>query len=184
MPIRRETAGTWLALLTLGVLAIMTGGCSTSAPPRMSVQSASLTEQSDGGLVLVFDMLAENVNSDPLPLADVTYEVRINNRPVFRGVRSAESTVRRYGTQSFRLPASMPRSAVEGIKGGEAEYKLIGQVTYLRPGILAKTLFDIEVLRPSQGFSARGPIDLQTLRPEQEGVPEEVPDPEGRVPTK
>jgi hypothetical protein len=81
---------------------------------------------------------------------------------VFSGLRSAQATVSRYGTQTFTLPAAIPVSS--GAAGtGTEPYVLHGTLKYLVAGALAETLFDIHVLRPSTDFRGAGVVDLSTV---------------------
>jgi hypothetical protein len=161
----------FLALLCLLTLLCLLAGCSTQ-PPRISVQSAALTERTDAGMVVNLTMLADNPNSDALPLRDVTYTVWLADKPVFAGVRSAQATVARYGTQTFALLAAFPLDAAPA--GGTQPFRVSGTLRYLVPGALAETLFDVHVLRPSTEFRGSGIVDLSTVQappaPEVPGV--------------
>jgi hypothetical protein len=126
------------------------------------VQSADVTERTDDGIVVTFTMLADNPNSVPLPLRDASYSVTLNGKPVFSGIRSAQATVRRFGTQTFTLPAAVPMA--KDAAGGMQPYVLHGSVKYLVAGALAETLFDIHVRRPSTDFRGSGIVDLSTVK--------------------
>lgn len=155
-------------------------GCSSTRPPGLTIQSAELTEQTDAGMVVTFTVLADNPNPDALPLRDAQYTVSLAGKPVFSGVRSAQATVRRFGTQTFTLPAAIP--ATPAGRGVEP-FEISGKLTYLVPGALAETLFDIHVLRPSTSFGGKGDVDLSRLTPPAKPqAPETAPEPSPDAP--
>lgn len=131
-------------------------GCGV-APPRMRVATAELTSRSDDGFVITFTVEGENVSDDPLPLRTVNYSVRLGEKEIFRGARSAQATLPRKGTQTFRLPAAAPLSAWQGDVIG-AEYTLQAEMTYVTPGALAEVLFDTGVRQPTVSFSGAGVV--------------------------
>jgi hypothetical protein len=151
-----------LTRLLLALSLILLGGCTSTRPPKLTVTSAALTERTADGMVLTFTVEADNMNPDPLPLRDVTYQVTLDGHSVFGGVRSAEATVRRFGTQSFTLPAAVPLSGPA--PEGTVPYTIQGSIKYLVPGALAETLFDIHVIRPSTDFAGAGVVDLSTVQ--------------------
>jgi hypothetical protein len=170
----------------LVLLCVALAGCSTQ-PPRISVQSAALTDRTDAGMVVNFTMLADNPNSEALPLRDASYTVWLGDKPVFSGVRSAQATVARFGTQTFTLPAAVP--AAQAPFAGNQSFRIAGKVKYLVPGALAETLFDVHVVRPSTDFRGSGVVDLSAVQqppaPEARGVkpaPKPPVDPEGPSP--
>lgn len=154
-PSGRSRLGATALLLALAVGA----GCSTVSSPRLSVTDASLGEVTDEGRVVVFQIEAANRNDRELPLREVRYRFSLEGREVFRGVRSSEASVRRFGRQTFRLPVVLRAEDIEGLQG-RVRYTLRGEVTYLAPGALAETLFDTGVSRPKTSFSDEGVLDL------------------------
>ncbi len=118
--------------LILAFLVLGAGGCATHAPTFV-VTSADLTERTADGMVITFTILADNPNSDALPLRDATYSVSLRGKKVFSGVRSAQVTIGRYGTQTFTLPAAIPLSGGEG-PGDTEPYVLHGSIKYLVAG--------------------------------------------------
>src|SRR5690349_10130405 len=111
--------------ICLVVFCLLLAGCSTQ-PPRISVQSAALTERTDAGMVVNFTMLADNPNGAALPLRDASYTVWLADKPVFSGVRSAQATVARYGTQTFTLPAAFPLATAPS--AGNQSFRLAGKL--------------------------------------------------------
>lgn len=163
------------------------GGCSSYEAPNLKVMEARVTERSGEGVVLTFTIDAENPNEESLPLRDVQYRVTLDGREVFSGKRSAEATLRRYGTQQIRLPAVVAMSE-PGASAAAANYRIEGTLWYTTPGEIAEILFDAGVRQPSVGFSGEGKADLTAeapvvgpaaVEPEPEPEPErEAPKPE------
>lgn len=125
-------------------------------------------QQSAEGLVVTFQMKAENRNAEPLPLRDVKYSLSLGGKEVFRGKRSAEATIRRYGTQEFTLPIAVPLGAGSSLAqapGGEVAYGFRGSVEYELPGSIAEVLFDTGLRRTSAGFSEEGRLDFSGTTP-------------------
>jgi hypothetical protein len=148
-----------LSVLLAAAITIFTVGCSGPAP-KLSVLDAQVTEQTDAGMVVTFTMMADNPSGEALPLRDVEYEVSLHGKPVFKGTRSAQATVRRFGTQDFTLPCAIPLSPDQPAPSGTVPYTIQGTITYLVPGALAEALFDMDVLRPTTSFEGRGVVDL------------------------
>jgi hypothetical protein len=147
------------SILLCGFVATLVG-CAGKPAPKLTVTGAQLTERTEAGMVVTFTIHADNASDEPLPLRDVKYEVSLHGKPVFKGTRSAQATVRRYGTQDFTLPAAIPLSPDQPPPTGTVPYTVKGSITYLVPGALAEALFDMEVLQPSTGFAGRGVVDL------------------------
>ncbi|MBL8765024.1 MAG: LEA type 2 family protein [Phycisphaerae bacterium] len=135
------------------------GGCSSYSDPSLSVAGASVRERTDEALVLSFDISGINPNEVALPLRAVRYDVSLDGKPVFRGVRSAEATLRRKGEQRFTLPAVV--RAADLPAASDARFAITGSVEYLTPGELAEVLFDTGLRRPSASFSGAGQVALR-----------------------
>lgn len=146
-------------ILVLVVAAIGLGGCAAYKAPRLTVAHAHPVERTEQGVAMEFILDARNDNDVSLPLRDVTYTVEVDGREVFRGTRSAESTLRRLGTQQVRLPAVINLSQF-GHPPSPAGYRIAGTLTYVTPGQIAEILFDTGVRVPSVGFSGEGQISL------------------------
>jgi hypothetical protein len=142
-------------LLILGALLLT--GCSSYTAPAMHISDARLTDRTDHGVALAFVMEATNANPEPLPLRRATYSLELDGKRVFRGVRSAEATLRQKGTQLFVLPAGV---AATDLPTGVVKYRLTGDVQYVTPGAFAEVLFDTGVRRPKAPFVQEGTIDL------------------------
>lgn len=140
------------------VIVFALGGCFAYKPPALSVASATITDRTEAGMVLSFDIDARNDNTIELPLANVDYTVWLDGRRVFSGTRSAEASLRRVGTQKLTLPAAIPADFIPD--AGPALYRIEGRLTYLIPGRLAEVLFDAGVLRPKVAFGGHGDVDV------------------------
>lgn len=141
------------ALRTLLGLSVATlAGCSSVTTPRVWVTGATITERTDAGTVITFDLRAENPNKDALPLREVRYELAIDGITVFEGTRSAQSTLRAFGEQTFRLPAA----AAGTWPAGPIRYRLAGEVEYVLPGAIQETLSDSGLPQPTAKFEGEG----------------------------
>jgi hypothetical protein len=141
-----------MALVGLVVLAPLVG-CSSVSPPHVSVGEARVS-QSEAGSLLLIELNTENPNREPLPLREVRYSVDVNGTRVFEGLRSAESTLRRYGTRTIVLPVSLPPGSPGYVTSGT--YSVRGELMYKEPGALAQTLLDAEIVDPTVSFSGEG----------------------------
>ncbi|MCC6675999.1 MAG: LEA type 2 family protein [Phycisphaerales bacterium] len=169
----------------VGVLSVLTGvlagGCSSYEAPNLKVVEARVSERSAEGVVLMFTLDAENPNEEGLPLRSVDYRVLLDGREVFTGTRSAEATLRRYGTQQIRLPAVVAMTD-PGAVAPAANYRIEGTLSYITPGEIAEILFDAGVRQPSVGFSGEGKADMTAAVPmttvEKQEEPKPAPKPE------
>ncbi len=163
-PARYRTTRTLVAACGIALFTLLAACSSAGAPafrsPEPVAAAAKVTERSGEGIVVEFTLVAENRGPEPLPLRTVSYALDIDGRRVFRGVRSAEATVRRYGRQVLTLPAVIPIAPGEPAPTGVRAYALRGEVTYVTPGALAEVLFDAELRQPTTSFRMDGTIDL------------------------
>lgn len=155
------SARTISRLAALALLCSIAGGCTFFKAPKLTVHGVQLMNESDDGLVLEFDVDADNFNEEALPLEQIEYSLWLDNQRVFTGVRSPEATLRRLGTQQLRLPAVVnlnehPRPT------GVVPYRLSGTLKYRTPGEIPEILYDSRVWRPSVDFSDSGEIDFDT----------------------
>lgn len=135
-------------------------GCSRYKHPGLSVAEVKMTEETASGYVLEFVLDTRNDNPEPLPLREVRYSLTLEGREVFSGVRSAQATLRRFGTQRISLPAAVPLEPGATPPRGVVRYGLDGELSYVTPGQIARILFDTRVRRPRVGFHERGELDL------------------------
>lgn len=148
-----------LRVLALIPLLLLTA-CSAGPAPRVGQPTATVGERTDAGVVVNFTIPCENPSSEGLPLREVRYTVSIDGRPVFRGLRSPEATVRRFGTQEIHLPAVLAAEPGQSLPTGTSTFKIDAEMLYVRPGILSQALFDAELVQPSVDFSGSGTIDF------------------------
>jgi len=144
------------------VLAAALAGCSTT-PPTISVVDASIPDRSEDGVVVEFVLEADNDNEKPIPLREILSTLTLDDGRVIRTERLAEATVRRLGSQRFRLPIAIPLDPHGTDRSAVVRYELRGKVRWPPPGALNELLFDIEVRRPSSSFADRGRIDLASF---------------------
>lgn len=155
----------WRVLLLLSAASAGASGCSSYVAPSMEVADARVTDRTTEGLAIAFTIDAENSNEDALPLREAAYSVELDGQRVFTGVRSAEATLRRYGSQQFTLPAAVPSLLLAQLPMGaqHVRYRISGSVEYITPGAFAEVLFDTGVRRPTTSFQDEGVIDLTAL---------------------
>lgn len=130
------------------------GGCSSYPSPTLAVTDARVTETTDAGSVITFSVDASNSAEVALPLKTLDYTVYLNEREVFRGTRSPEATLRRFGTQKISFPAVVPGAA----PAAGTPYRIEGRLGYVAPGEIAAILFDYDIERPTVPFSASGTL--------------------------
>lgn len=132
---------------------LLLGGCSSTPAPTIHLIDVSTRETTPEGVVLEILLEADNTAERAIPLREVQYSLYIDGQLVFEGERSAEATIRRFGTQRVVLPAAfVPQTPAESWK----VYRVEGTMTYLVPGVLAEALFDADVVRPSVSFRLEG----------------------------
>lgn len=137
-------------------MAWLLAGCGVFKKPGLEVSDAQLTERTQEGAVVTFTIDATNPNADAMSLRGVRYTLDVDGRRVFEGFRSAEATVRRFGTQQVQLPVVIPGAPV----AGERRYELRGTIQYVPPGALARVMFDAGIREPTAGFEDAGVIDF------------------------
>lgn len=151
--------------LSAGILAglsLVVGGCGHHVP-QFKVTGIVLTEQTDEGAVLSFTLVGENRNDIPLPLRRASYSLSLDGHEVFRGLRSPQVTIRRFGTQSFTLPVAIDLTEIGGLPTGQVPYRFQGTVEYELPGSFSELLFETEIRRPSASFAESGRLDFSAL---------------------
>ncbi len=152
----------------LATCAAALGACSGAQAPRFEVRDVAVTQQTEQGVVVTFLVAAENRNADPLPLKNVRYGLSLDGKRVFDGERSAETTLRRYGTQEFLLPVAFPVGEGTGIASapvGRMPYTFDATVEYELPGTIAEALFDTGLRVPTASFGERGQLDFTGAPP-------------------
>lgn len=150
------------------VIASLLGACQSHPAPRFDVADVAITEQTAEGMVVTFLVRAENRGDEALPLRTVRYALSVNGRQAFSGQRNAEATVRRQGSQEFRLPVALTlgeRGDLPAAPTGQVPYALSGTVEYELPGSIAEVLFDSGIRRPTASFSETGQLDFSQVGP-------------------
>lgn len=145
-------------MLMLVLAALPLAACSSTSDPKVRLIGVELREKTSEGVVLAITLEADNETDQALPLRDINYSVYLNGERVFTGERSAEATIKRFGSQRVILPAAfVPKGALEERMACRVE----GDLTYLVPGALAEALFDADVVRPSVSFDVEGEAILE-----------------------
>jgi hypothetical protein len=152
-----------LAWALAGLAAL--GGCGSVPAPSVLVESAQVTRREGGAAVLEFDVLAQNRSPTPLPLARVRYRVFLDGREVFNGERSAEATLSNFGVARLALPAGL----ADDPGAVTADYRLEGEVEFLRPEAIYQTLDDAGWYRPGVPFAAEGRVDMARVEERRRG---------------
>lgn len=141
------------AFPAVALLSMPLAACSTVRevasfePPTMQVLSARVeqaAQQPDQLALVKFEVLAENPNAKAVPMQLVQYSVEAGGTIVYTGTRDAQRTIPPFGTMRFELPASVPASALA------SPLTLRSSVGFRKPGALADTLYNLELIRPAQ----------------------------------
>ena len=141
---------------------LLTGiGCSSTKAPTVEITDVALGEVTDEGFVLNFGLDLNNANDKPLSLTDIKYQLSIDGKRVYSGVRSAEATIAAGSAKHLVAPAvvlyeELGTSNVPDL----INYRLNGKLWYLKPGALAETMADVGLQRPSVSFKKRGELQL------------------------
>jgi hypothetical protein len=143
-----------LALAAAAALAGM-GGCSSTPAPEISVLGVSPSDRTPDGVLMLVRLEAQSTAEDALPLREVSYRVRLDGREVFRGSRSPEATLRRFGSQTLLLPVVFPSADGPAPAG---RYEVEGTLRYAEPGTIAEVLLDLGVRTPSVSFRGSGQV--------------------------
>jgi len=146
-----------LLVCVLGCVSLLVGGCSKAIAPSFLAVGVRELEVSNERSIIEFTIEATNPNKEPIPLRQIRYRVEIDGVELYSGVRSPETTLNTFATQTFTLPAVLPASTMSGT--GEVGYALIGSAQYIPPGRLAEVLFDAEVKVPEVEFALSGTIN-------------------------
>lgn len=156
-----RSARSWphtFAQLALAALAsAFLTGCLAGTPPNLTVAEVQVEPPQATGQRLLILVDAESRADEQLPLKTASYTLSLNGKEVFRGERSPEASLRRYGRQKLVFPVSLPAGTVAP---GPATYRVSGSVVYLPPGRFREILYEYRLLRPTTSFSGSGEIVL------------------------
>ncbi len=147
-------------LLVTLILAAPLVGCSSHRAPTLIVSDVKVVDRTSDGVVLRVSINAENRNEIELPLREMRYTLKLSDGSQFSGVRSAEASLRRLGTQTITVPASFPIAQGAAAWDGAAKYEFSGDLSYITPGEFAQVLFDTGVRRPSVSFRSEGTVEM------------------------
>jgi len=154
---RPRWSGPAVGVGALAAVALSCGACSSYRDPTLRVTGVSVRERSAEAVVVEFTVEAENPNEVPLPLKELTYSVSVDGRQVFSGIRSPETTLRRFGTQELRFPAVITGEAP---RDGSVLCRVNATMAYTTPGELAEVLFEADVRRPEVDFVDERSVEL------------------------
>lgn len=145
---------------TLTVIIIVLGGCATVRDPSATIVHAQIGAASEEANVVDFTLDLMNPNDESLKLLEVEYEVMINGRRAYSGIRSAEATLSGRDQRHIRLPAVVgpEHAGVDGPRLASAEYVITGQIRYIAPGEIARVLRDMGFPHPSVAFRGSGTV--------------------------
>ncbi|MBX3378557.1 MAG: hypothetical protein KF805_00555 [Phycisphaeraceae bacterium] len=148
-----------LAFVVLTLCSIALGACTGVASPKLSILDVHQDEHEPTGRRIILIVKAENLSDVQLPLRDATYTVRLDGKEVFRGQRSPESTLRKWGVQELRFPVALPTERWP-TASGPVRYDISGSLVYLPPGKFNEILYDYGLLRPTASFRGSGEVSL------------------------
>ena len=137
------------ATLSLLPLILLPAACATTSPPQLRLVDTRIEQQTADGAVVMLQVEATNPNPYSIALGVVEYALAVDGRTVSRGVRDAQRTLQRFGSQTLFLPAGVP--APFSIEGRPC--RAAGEVIYVPPSALARTLLDMEVSVTKSNFA-------------------------------
>jgi hypothetical protein len=150
------------------VLCASFAGCTGTRDPSIDITGARLGEATDEALTLQIALRLENPTAEALELLEFEYQVEVDGKTAYRGVRSAEMTLARQSAREIEIPAVVNLSEIEwasptaGSLPQSAEFRVHGTLRYLLPGAIAQTLFDIGLQRPSAPVRGSGTVALRS----------------------
>lgn len=154
-PVRPATFRLRPAALPLLALLPALGGCWSTPAPTFTVTSVNAADSTSDGVLMTIRVEAESTAEDALPLREINYQVSLDGREVFRGARSPEATIRRFGAQTLQLPVVFPANLAVG---ASPRYEVSGTVKYAEPGTIAEVLLDLGVRTPTVSFRGSGTV--------------------------
>jgi hypothetical protein len=176
-PLRIRAAG-----LIITVACFVLGGCSNYRDPSIALGGSKVADVSDEALALKFSLDLKNPNNEPLKLLQFKYDVNIDGKRVYSGMRSAEATLASSSARQLEIPAVV-RFADLGWNPGNpqsmpphAQYSVSGTLEYITPGDIAQLLLDTGVRKPSVSFSGAGEVALS----QPIAIPATEPSPAGK----
>lgn len=150
----RATAGALVAPIALAL-----GGCFSTPTPDVRVVSARVVDRTKGGAVISVEIEGANHTTKDMKIRDIRYWLSLDGKRVFEGRRTPQATFSALGVQSFHVPASAPVDRLPSQE--QAKYRFGAIISYLVPGPLAESLYDLDLRRPSVHVRGSGVIDLR-----------------------
>tara|TARA_B100001750_G_C15042267_1_gene367243 strand:- start:68 stop:511 length:444 start_codon:yes stop_codon:yes gene_type:complete len=131
--------------------------CSTRPPIATYIKSELVAVSADA---VAFDVTFSfaNTNNEPVELLAFDYSVFTNNRKVYTGLHEAQLTIPRQSEIQNAIPVVINRLVLT--EDAFITWQLKGQVDYLAPDALAKTLRSAGLLQPSSSIFAQGKIQI------------------------
>ncbi|MFO0862024.1 MAG: hypothetical protein U0570_15890 [Phycisphaerales bacterium] len=148
-----------LKAVPLALLVLPLAACSGVSAPKLTVVDVHQDEQEPTGRRLIVQVQVENLSNEQLPLRNANYVFRLDGKEIFTGLRSPESTLRKWGVQTLNFPVAIPDDRWPGA-GTPLKYDVTGSVVYLPPGKFNEILYDYGLLRPTASFRGTGEINL------------------------
>ncbi len=146
-----------LLIVFLVLVGWFLSGCSAGdLAPRFELVSARTVEQSDDGQVIALTIQGENANDHEVHLRNAQYRVTADGVQIFRGQRSAEIALPRYGRVNMEVLAAFPNDLVVSEINSIG---ITGSIEYLHPGPFAETLYDNRLRRPAVGLKGSVPLE-------------------------
>jgi hypothetical protein len=144
-------------------------GCASYHDPVIRVTDARVTEITNEAVAVRFGMDLHNPNDEALTLLEFDYDVSINGKHAYSGMRAAETVLAIQGDKHVEIPAvihldaTLPPPESPENSGGSANamsYSINGSLRYITPGKIMQILFDTGVRKPSAGFRSTGEIQM------------------------
>jgi hypothetical protein len=150
----------WIAAISC-LAALLPMGCSAYRSPAATIASAHVQERGEEAMAVHFAIELTNSNQVSIELVQFKYDVEIDGRKVYSGVRAAQATLAANGQRRMIIPAVLrfdrlgwsPQSFPP-----QAEYEISGTLQYITPGEIAQILFDTGVRKPKAGFTSSGQL--------------------------
>jgi len=139
----------------------LVGGC--TAAPDVRVASMDMVSQGPTADEFVLQVDLKNPNDTPLVLDLWNYEVT-TDAGSWKSSWVASRTLPARSIVTERLPVVIRHGGAANSTAPTTTWRVSGNLRYLLPGQLAKTLFDLGISRPDVAFSASGestPIGIE-----------------------
>jgi hypothetical protein len=142
------------ALLTSLLACLALSACSHARKPSVIVDSATLEQSSNPqqadtpNRTVLVRLLASNPSDQPIPLRQISYELRAGSYSSGPLSRDAQRTIPRFGTTALTLPVPVPADIAQQIATG-GQWTIEGDVGYLPYAAWRRTLYESKVILPT-----------------------------------